>query len=157
MFVACSIQRQQIRQVKFGLKGIPQNNFLNRSVLYNARRMLLKEIEHVALGSDTIIIAESFIDINGGYRCSLYVSNTGEIKQYHYISDNYNTQPIVYYLKEEKVSDLVIDNMQLIRTDISSYLDKITNTKKTPTTTHIITFAIKVNGKYAFQYFSAND
>lgn len=154
--VACSIQRQQMSQVKSGLKDIPKRSFLNQSTLSNARKTLLKEIERV-VGSDTIIIVESFVDTHGSYWCSLYSSNAGEIKRYHYDSDNYNAQPIVYYLKEEKVSNLVIDDIQLIRTDAYSYLDKIKSTKKTPSTTYIITIAKKVNEAYAFQYFSADD
>lgn len=145
-----------MNQIKSGLKDIPTRKSLNYSGLIDARRLLLKKIESVALGSDTIIIAESYVNVKVAYWCTLYASNTNEIKRYRYVSDNYNKRPIVYYLKEEKVSGFEITEIQSIQTDIHSYLEKIGSKKTAPGIRYYITSAIKINGKYVFQYFSAD-
>jgi len=154
-FVSCSVQKKQTIQIKQGIKNIPCRFYLNQSTLDNARKQLLKEIDF-AIGSDTIILLESFVSVHASYFCSLYASERG-IKRYHYVCNDYNKRPRTCYLKEERVSNLVISEIQLVKTDIESFIREKDSMWATPSTRYMITFATNVNGKYIFQYFSVDD
>lgn len=154
-FVSCSSQRQQMNQIKRSLKKSPYF-FLNQSYFDDSRKLLFKEIENFALGSDTIIIYEIFVDVKGSYGGTVYASGKG-IKRYLSRCEFNKFTLIAHYLEELKVPDSIIKKMQLIKTDAQSFLNEETKIKTTPSAIFIITIATKEKGKYIFQYFSAHN
>ena len=159
VFMGCSIQKQQIKDIDRYFKNVPEL-FSSKEHLNNARHKLLKEIKSFALGSDTIIIVESICAMNGSYFCRIYASERG-IKSFHYECDNcsggYGADvPRTFTLKEiNKPSNFSIEEMQSIKTDVHSFINKQNSMAKLPGGYYFVTFAIKEEKNYVFQFYPA--
>ena len=150
----CSVRKQQMKQIKRSFNNVSDY----KEHVNNARLSLLKEIKNFALGSDTIIIVERISQLSA-YMCGLYASDGG-IKDFHFECDNcsggYGADvPRTYTLKELKISNFSIAEMQSIKTDIHSFINKMNSRSATPGTHVLVTFAIKEEKNYVFQFYYA--